>query len=120
MAFDPLDWIELADRLDTASEAACRTAVSRYYYAVFLKSLLSLAHDGRLEPRGDRTDHGAVGRELRKSRRLAGAAMERLARLRETADYNVEIAITALNVADARELAADVVFMCEGDWARLP
>jgi len=46
--------------------------------------------------------------------------MERLARLREMADYDVDFAFTPLNVAEARELAADVVFMCEGDWARLP
>ena len=120
MAFDPLDWIDLAAGLDIASEAACRTAVSRYYYAVFMKSLLSLAHDGKIEPRGDRTDHGAVARALRVNRHSAGGALERLARLREAADYDVTTEFTPLIVAEAREQALEVVRMCQSDWASLP
>lgn len=120
MAFDPLEWIDFAERLDLNSEAARRTAVGRFYYAVFLKALLSLSHDRRIEPRGDRTDHSAVLRELKKTRWRAGVALGKLSRLRGVADYEASVEISTEDVASARLAAAEVVQMCEGDWARLP
>lgn len=120
MTFDPLEWIDLADQMGRNPEAARRAAIGRYYYAVFLKSLLSLDHDGRLERRGDRSDHSAVVRELRLTRRRAGSALYNLQRLRELADYDEAAEIATLDVERARTLAAEVVLMCRSDWARLP
>lgn len=72
--FDPLRWLQVADSLAvSADEADCRTAISRYYYGVFMQSLTSLAFDGLLEPTRSRSDHSLVVRTLRRSRRPQAA-----------------------------------------------
>ena len=121
MAFDPLDWIGVADSLATGTdEAPLRTAIGRYYYAVFLKSRLSLAHDGKFTPTGRGSDHSGVSRALKMHRASAGTAMENLGRLRERADYEPTASISPREIAAAKEWAEEVTRMCSGDWERLP
>jgi hypothetical protein len=58
VAFDPLAWIALAGEIaGRDDEASHRTAIGRYYYAVFLKSRLSLAHDNKIDPSGRGSEH---------------------------------------------------------------
>lgn len=121
MPFDPLKWLTLANELAARDdEASRRTAIGRYYYAVFLKSRISLAYDGKLTPTGHGTDHSAVARELKKRRASAGTALEGLARLREKADYEPGAAVLPDSVTKANAHAAEVVRMCQSDWGRLP
>lgn len=119
--FEPLTWIQVADRLAGSSEEAdCRTAVSRYYYGTFIQSLSSLAFDGLLEPTRSRSDHSLVVRTLRRSRRPQAAfALQRLGLLREQADYDLEAIVTRETASEARQLATAVSRACAADWERM-
>lgn len=121
MAFDPLDWLGTADLLlAEGSEASLRTAVSRAYYAVWLKSLLSLEHDGLLNRSGSRNDHTAVVRALRVRRATASKMLSELARDREASDYDTEIRVTASAARTSISTAKEVARLLAPDWARLP
>lgn len=121
MAFDPLDWISLAETLSAGpDEASLRAAIGRYYYGVFLKCRLSLTHDNLITPGRSAGDHSLVVRTLKRHRAIAGTAIENLYRLREDADYEPGTPISAADVSKARTYAKEVVRMCGGDWARLP
>jgi uncharacterized protein (UPF0332 family) len=119
--FEPLKWIAVADRLAASNdEADYRTAISRYYYGVFIQSLLSLQFDRLLEPTRSRSDHSLVVRTLRGSRRSQAAfALQRLAVLRELADYETESEVTRETANEAQMLAAAVVRACATDWERM-
>ena len=120
MAFDPLDWIALADELAArGNEAAARTAIGRYYYGVFLKSRDSLTHDNLLTPRFDDSDHRAVMTALHQNKRsAAGTALDNLRRTRNRADYDTG-KFDPLDTSAAKVRAGEVIRMCSADWARL-
>jgi hypothetical protein len=121
VTFEPLDWLTTADELrDAGGEASLRAAAGRYYYAVWLKSLLSLESDGILKRRNNRDDHFAVIRALRRKRTAAAEALQVLESLRAAADYRPERTFTAQMAAQAQLAAERVRFFCEADWARLP
>ena len=122
MAFDPQDWLETAVRLGAFDdEASLRAAAGRWYYGVWLKTLLSLEHDGLLLRRNSRDDHSAVPRILHDRRRAAaGMAMRHLGRLRERSDYETERPFNRADERAAAGFAADVVRLLAPDWARLP
>jgi uncharacterized protein (UPF0332 family) len=119
--FDPLQWIQVANRLaESQDEADCRTAISRYYYGVFIQSLASLEFDSLLEPTRSRSDHSLVVRTLRKSRRPQAAfALQRLSVLREQADYDLTTDVTRETAQEARSLADAVARACSTDWERM-
>lgn len=122
MAFDPQAWLETAGRLGAFDdEASLRAAAGRWYYGVWLKTLLSLENDGVFLRRNSRDDHSAVPRVLRDRRRAAaGMAMRHLARLRERADYETERPFTRADERDAARFAAEVARLLAPDWSRLP
>lgn len=121
MAFDPIDWIALADELaERGEEASNRAAIGRYYYGAFLKSLLSLEYEGKMQPRGDRSDHREVVRLHSAARGRAAVALNNLARLRETADYRVNPPITGSDLTRARAHVTAIQEMCRSDWAKIP
>jgi len=121
VAFDPLDWIALADELAARSdEASHRAAIGRYYYGMFVKSLLSLEFEGKLQPTGSRADHREAVRALSGARSSAAISLNNLARLREAADYRVNPAVTAADLQRARGHAAAIQRMCAPDWAKIP
>ena len=90
---DPRNFLTTAHELATktsATEADLRTAVSRAYYAAFNAGLEHLA---RLNPAWERLNHGEVARYLSNSGNpdieTAGKNLERLHRMRITADYRM-------------------------------
>ena len=121
MAFDPTDWIKLADELaERGEEASIRAAIGRNYYGAFLKSLLSLEYEGKIRPRGDRSDHREVVRLLSVARGRAAIALNTLARLREVADYRVNPSVTRDDLSRARAHVTAIPQMCESDWGKIP
>ncbi len=111
MAFEPLDWLTTAARLgtDTRDEASRRTAAGRLYYAVWLKSLLSLEARQLYTRNQSRDDHSGVIRVLKQNRRVTvGESLQRLSRLRERADYDEQSPFTEADLDRARTLANEV------------
>ncbi len=120
--FAPLDWLDTVDRLRASgTEADIRTALGRTYYAVWLRSRLSLEEAGLLTPRGDVSDHRRVINALKNNRRpLAGNALGKLLMLRERADYVPDEDVTEQDLDDALEEVEVVRNDCSGDWAKDP
>lgn len=121
MSFDPLTWLPIADRLRSdGDEAARRTAVGRYCYAVFIQARRSLEHDGLYNASRSRADHAGVVWALRRNRRgRAADFLARLGTLRNTADYDAAIPLTAVHSDDAWTLALEIQRLLRDDWARL-
>lgn len=117
-----MDWLTLADQLgQRPDEASLRSAVSRYYYAVFLKSRDTLTAQHLLTPRNQDSDHRDVSVALKQNRRAgAGTALDTLRRLRNDADYDSSLTFAAPQVTRARDLASEVQRLCSQDWARPP
>lgn len=121
MPFDPVEWLDVADSLaeQATSEASRRAAASRYYYAVWLKSLIALEASGLYRRSRSRDDHAAVARTLRSNRRFqAGVHLRELARLREHADYDEQAPFSEAHLARARDLASEVRRLSATDWAQ--
>ncbi len=114
-------WIALADELATrGDEASHRAAIGRYYYGMFIKSLLSLEFEGKMHPTGGRADHREAVTRLSIGRGGAGLALNNLARLREAADYRVAPAVTRKELERAQSHVAAIRRMCDPDWAKIP
>ncbi len=115
MALDPADLVSLADRLLAESggdEAACRTAISRMYYACHLSARdQRFGLDAGAAP-GQRPSHRAVIREVQAQTGVDAARdLEDLKRMREVADY----------VRDLEHPEVRAVFARQGvsDWSAL-
>ena len=96
--FDPGDFLTLARSLASkpgATEAELRTAVSRAYYAVFLKARENLVRLGRMSPTQSGGDHGPVIATLRGHGGPHGDQLDKLRRNRGQADYQLEPPIDA-------------------------
>lgn len=97
-AFDPADFLALARALagtTDPSEAELRTAISRAYYAVFLKARENLVRLGRITPTQSGEDHGLVIATLRGHGGPHGDQLDKLRRNRGQADYQLEPPIDA-------------------------
>lgn len=91
MALDPIELVELAERLlanPRRDETTCRTAINRFYYACHLTArdqrygLDAHTHQGR------RPSHQAILRVVREQAGTDHARdLEDLKRMREVADY---------------------------------
>lgn len=102
-----------------SSEASRRAAASRYYYAVWLKSLIALEEKALYQRARARDDHAAVARALRANRRFqAGVHLRELSRLREQADYDEDTPFTEADLDRARTLANEVRRLSANDWAQ--
>jgi uncharacterized protein (UPF0332 family) len=94
-AFSPEDFLALSDRLSRSTDQAeLRTALSRAYYASFLKARALLDMD-RLQTSDV---HGRVMRVLGLKSRRDSADLERLRRARNRADYDIRVLFAALDV----------------------
>lgn len=118
MALDPIELVELAERLlanPRRDESSCRTAINRFYYACHLTArdqrygLDANSHQGR------RPSHQAI---LRVVREQAGSDLARdledLKRMREVADYvlnsdhpEIRAVFTRATAANWSELASE-------------
>jgi uncharacterized protein (UPF0332 family) len=87
MTFDPTEFLRVANALaEHSDEASLRTAVGRAYYSVFLQAR------ERLGIRGQRRHiHGLVIAGLRRVDRKVGDQLDKLEKLRGTADYELEV-----------------------------
>jgi uncharacterized protein (UPF0332 family) len=110
--FDPHDFLRLAARLAQSSEEAePRSAISRAYYAVFLKARENLRATGVALTNTGR-DHGLVVRALRARGGPEGNQLDRLRVQRGRVDYN-------LNARIQQAQALQVIEIAQRLWARL-
>ena len=111
--FDPVEFLELADRLSQGiTEGDFRSAVSRAYYAIFLRARENLTAANLITPTATGGDHRLVVRTLKSQRRVEGNQLDRLRRRRNLADYNISISVSQAD-------AGRVVQVARALWARL-
>lgn len=118
MAFDSLEWVNLAETLAAnGDEASLRAAIGRYYYAVFVKSRDALSAKGLLTISHGDGDHRAVVDALNNNKRgAAGQALNSLRRGRNTADYDMTLPVSRAEVSRAMHEASEVQRVCKDDW----
>jgi uncharacterized protein (UPF0332 family) len=105
--FDPADFLAVARRLTRGhSEGDYRSAISRAYYAVFLRNREALTKSGTIATSNSGQDHGLVFRALRNRNRTLGREFDRLRRARTSADYDLMARPTREDAADFVRLAA--------------
>jgi uncharacterized protein (UPF0332 family) len=118
--FDALRLLAVANDLGdppTAAEEHFRSAINRAYFATHLKAGWGLERAGLFTPKGSGEDHGGVIATLRsKMRRPAAERLNELRSLRDTADYDLRVQVTAERWGEASYLAAEVVRLLEADW----
>lgn len=112
MPLNPLDFLHLARRLVGGNEAERRSAVSRSYYAVFLRARENLSRTGAITPTGGGRDHRIVIRTLRSLDLATGNMVDRLRTLRGRADYNLTATI-------GTQQARNAVLLAQTVWPRL-
>lgn len=117
---NPLDFLNVADRLKNATdEADLRTSISRSYYATYNFLLQSLSlHSVHFEKTGD--DHARLGYYLASSKdprtmKLAGK-LRRLRVSRGEADYNL---VAVKNASDS-QLAFSTANAVIRDFGSIP
>jgi uncharacterized protein (UPF0332 family) len=111
--FDPRQFLDLAILLSqSTNEGELRSAVSRAYYAVFLKAREALQSDGTLVLTRTGRDHGLVVRALRSRARSEGNQLDRLRVQRSLADYDLNRPVQRAQVAQLVEIAQSL-------WTRL-
>lgn len=95
MAFDWRTLLDLARQLEqdastatSNSEALCRSAVSRAYFAAFCHARNYATSFLKYQPKHDERDHGSLRAHLKGKRRQGDAdRLERLRQWRNDADY---------------------------------
>ena len=92
--FNPTEYYTLAEFLSKIDcEGAKRSAISRYYYSIFLLSRSYLVTCNRFIPSGNSQDHERIKNELTNSsnenERILGNAMNKLREYRNLADYEL-------------------------------
>jgi uncharacterized protein (UPF0332 family) len=95
--FDPQGFLDLADSLVSApspNEAELRSAVSRSYYALFLKARENLASSDKITPSRSATDHRTVITALKSSGGKEGHVLDKLLTQRHRADYDLRFSAT--------------------------
>lgn len=111
MAFEPLEFLTVADGIAGPDEASNRTAVGRMYYGVFLSFRDRLGQQTNRQP----SVHRLVSEALAQRLETVGArqALDQLRRLRNIADYDTAASISRANVAEARRLVASLRLLLE-------
>lgn len=112
--FNPLDFLKLAEelKLSVEDEAKIRTAISRAYYAAFLKAREWLRAK-EWPVYGDARDHREVPNGLR--RQVGKSASDNLGflrRRRNNADYDLIKSLIEKDVNYAISLAQTVIKRC--------
>jgi hypothetical protein len=116
--FDPLLWIGVADELAVGREEAhLRTAIGRVYYALFVKTRDELESAGRLQPRGDDSDHRAVVACLQVRRGNAALILSRLRRERNASDYEPNVEMGYSTWMSVRRDCDDYLRLVSPDWS---
>jgi len=119
--FDPLEFLNVARSLRSGGEAHLRTCIGRAYYAMFLRARDNLADRGLIAPTGFGEDHGLVVTTLKSRRRwAAGDKLNKLRKLRATADYSTSTPVSESDAAQALRLADDISRTLADDWASSP
>ena len=114
MAFDPQDFLSLAQNLtntSTANEAELRTAVSRAYYAVHLRARETLVAAGQMKSTNSGADHGIVISKLRNRGGSLGDQVDWLRVRRIRADYRLGSPVAAN--------AQNIVAVAQAVWPRI-
>lgn len=111
--FDPSEFLQLAARLSqSANQGELRSAVSRAYYAVFLRAREVLRATNAITPTNSGRDHGNVIQALRTRGGPEGNQLDRLRVQRGRVDYN-------LNITIQQAQAAQLIQVAQSLWARL-
>ena len=110
MAFDPEGFLNLAREILSGdpSEAGLRTAISRSYYAVHHKAADTLAADALFTRTYSGVDHEMVIELLRGRRGPEGDRVDTLRKLRNRADYRIDVNIEEKDARYAFSLATAV------------
>lgn len=119
--FDPLELREVASELagrEEAPESYLRSAINRTYFSVHLKAAWGLERLGLFEPQRAAPDHGKVVQLLRPHRRRAAERLNDLRRLRDSADYDLNVVISPQDWRSAESCANFVVNFLAADWQR--
>jgi len=106
--FVPIEFLELAKTINTQAynkEANARSAVSRAYYAAFLTAREAL---GGKSLKGENI-HKLVFDCLSNRHSLAADDLKSLRRLRNKADYDLSITVTAKDSALAIKIAEGII-----------
>ncbi len=114
MPFDPEDFLSLAKNLtsaSSASEADLRTAISRAYYAVYLRARETLIAAGEMQSTKSGADHGIVISKLRSRGGSLGDQVDWLRVRRTRADYRLASPVAAK--------AQDIVTVAQAVWPRI-
>lgn len=110
-AFDPLGFLDVARALagkQAPTQSELRTALSRAYYAVFLRARERLIARGRMHTSGTGEDHYLVISTLRSTGVPHGDQLDRLRVKRASADYDLNAQISQNEATQAVALAAYV------------
>jgi hypothetical protein len=109
---NPLDFLDLAEELaGRDDEAARRTAVGRFYYAVFLQCRAEVAKRV-VPPRGARI-HQWVANQPREENPQRAAFLHELRSHRNVADYDIEVEFLPSIVDRAARLAERILNSAE-------
>jgi uncharacterized protein (UPF0332 family) len=95
--FDPKGFLDLADSLVSPSspnEAELRSAISRAYYALFLKARRNLVLSNRMTLSATGADHRTVINVLKAAGGKQGHVLDKLLKQRRRADYDLHISPT--------------------------
>lgn len=112
--------MDLAKRLNHDDEAELRTAISRAYYAMRLRTQQSLEAGGKTLP--DEPRHADIWIALGRIHWQAGNRLSAMYRARERADYRLEAEMDQLRI-DLQESLENAEFIAEagaGSWSTLP
>lgn len=111
--FDPHEFLQLAAQLSQATtQGELRSAVSRAYYATFLRAREVLAANNSISPTNTGQDHGIVIQALRSRNRAEGNQLDRLRVQRGRSDYNLNVSLSQAEAAQAIQVARSL-------WNRL-
>ena len=101
-----MEFLDSATRLSGgASQGDLRSAISRAYYAVFLRARENLALAGAITPTRGRADHRLVVETLRSGGRPEGDELDKLRARRGRADYEIGVSISKGEANQAIALA---------------
>jgi uncharacterized protein (UPF0332 family) len=119
--FNPLSFLDLAKRLNHDDEAELRTAISRAYYAVHLRTQQSLEAQGRIST-GEKHTHSDIWVALGRIHWKAGNRLSTMYRARVRADYRLGAEVDELRI-DLEESVENAKYIAEvgaGSWSTLP
>lgn len=97
-AYDPMRFLELADRLlydgNYEKDSRARTAVGRFYYAVFLLAWLKLSEKGIHVPESSEVHQVVISKYNENGLSSIGNRLDQLRESRVDADYHMRCSFT--------------------------